>query len=91
MLHILRVAGIVEALVDSAADKSETTRRAVHKALVDIGRKKHHTVLGICHSYLKKHGKVRKFVEGILKVTVHVMACGHCCMQTCIYMYVDFS
>ena len=51
-------AGIVEALVDSAADKSETTRHAVLKALVDIGRKKHNTVLAICHSYLKKHSKV---------------------------------
>ena len=50
--------GIVEALVDSAADKSEATRQAVVKALVDIGRKKHETVLGICHSYLKKHSKV---------------------------------
>lgn len=51
--------GIVEALVDSASDKSETTRAAVFKAVVDIGRKKHSTVLRICHSYLKKHGKVR--------------------------------
>ena len=50
--------GIVEALVDSAADKSEATRQAVVKALVDIGRKKHGTVLEICHSYLKKHSKV---------------------------------
>lgn len=51
--------GIVEALVDSASDKSEVTRHAVFKALVDIGRKKHTTVLKISHSYLKKHGKVR--------------------------------
>ena len=51
--------GIVEALVDSASDKSEATRHAVFKALVDIGRKKHTTVLKICHSYLKKHGRVR--------------------------------
>ena len=51
-------AGIVESLVDSAADKSETSRHAVVKALVDIGRKKHVIVLGICHSYLKKHSKV---------------------------------
>ena len=50
--------GIVEALVDSAADKSEATRQAVAKALVDIGRKKHEIVLAICHSYLKKHSKV---------------------------------
>lgn len=48
----------MEALVDSAADKSEAARHAVAKALVDIGRKKHDTVLGICHSYLKKHSKV---------------------------------
>ena len=54
-LHV----GIIEALVDSASDKSEPTRRAVFKALVDIGRKKYSTVLRICHSYLKKHGKVR--------------------------------
>lgn len=45
--------------MDSASDKSETTRAAVFKAVVDIGRKKHSTVLRICHSYLKKHGKVR--------------------------------
>ena len=49
--------------MDSAADKSETTRHAVVKALVDIGRKKHKTVLGICHSYLKKHSKVSCSVE----------------------------
>ena len=48
----------MESLVDSAADKSESAQRAVVKALVDIGRKKHVTVLGICHSYLKKHNKV---------------------------------
>lgn len=48
----------MESLVDSAADKSEAAQRAVVKALVDIGRKKHVTVLGICHSYLKKHNKV---------------------------------
>jgi hypothetical protein len=53
-----QIEGIVEALVDSAADKSEATRQAVVKALVDIGRKKHATVLGICHSYLKKHSKL---------------------------------
>ena len=54
------LAGIVDSLVDSAADKSEVTRRAVFKALVDIGRKKYTTVLKLCHSYLKKHGKVRQ-------------------------------
>jgi hypothetical protein len=53
-----QIEGIVEALVDSAADKSDAPRQAVAKALVDIGRKKHATVLGICHSYLKKHSKL---------------------------------
>ena len=44
--------------MDSAADKSDTARQAVAKALVDIGRKKHEVVLASCHSYLKKHSKV---------------------------------
>ena len=45
--------------MDSAADKSDAARQAVVKAVVDIGRKKHEVVLGLCHSYLKKHTKVR--------------------------------
>ena len=58
MYMYVHIAGIVESLVDSASDKSDTTRHAVVKALVDIGRRKHTTVLRICHSYLKKHSKV---------------------------------
>ena len=61
--HIVCNTGIVESLVDSAADKSEAARHAVVKALVDIGRNKHVTVLGICHSYLKKHNKV---IDGVV-------------------------
>jgi hypothetical protein len=54
----------------------------VVKALVDIGRKKHNTVLGICHSYLKKHSKLPRghrivllnLLEKVCKEHIHNLA-----------------
>ena len=50
--------GMIEALVDAACDREEDVRSAISKSLVEIGRKKHVTVLKICHTYLMKHNKV---------------------------------
>lgn len=52
-------AGIVEALVDAANDKDESTQVALCKAIVDIGIKKHVSVIKICLNYLTKYTKVR--------------------------------
>lgn len=51
--------GLIEALVDCAADREESVRDSIFKSLVDIGRKKHEQVLDTIHSYLSKHNKVR--------------------------------
>lgn len=51
-------AGLVDALVDAANDREEQPREAIFKSLVDIGRKKHNTVLETTHGYLTKHSKV---------------------------------
>ena len=51
--------GIIEALVDAAYEKEDSARKAIFKSVVDIGRRKHVTVLTICHGYLQKHSKVR--------------------------------
>ena len=50
--------GLIEALVDSAADREESVRGSIFKSIVDIGRKKHAQVLDVMHSYLSKHNKV---------------------------------
>ena len=52
------LAGIVEALVDAANDKDESTQVALCKAIVDIGIKKHASVIKICLNYLTKYTKV---------------------------------
>ena len=49
---------MIESLVDAACDREEDVRKAISKSLVDIGRRKHVTVLKICHTYLMKHNKV---------------------------------
>ena len=49
---------MIEALVDAACDREEDVRRSISKSLVEIGRKKHVTVLKICHTYLMKHNRV---------------------------------
>ena len=51
-------AGLVEALVDAANDRDDTVSDAVFKSVIDIGRRKHVTVLEICLAYLTKHNKV---------------------------------
>lgn len=50
--------GLIEALVDSAADREESVRDSIFKSIVDIGRKKHAQVLDVMQSYLSKHNKV---------------------------------
>ncbi|KAL5467301.1 hypothetical protein EMCRGX_G031509 [Ephydatia muelleri] len=52
--------GIVEALVDAANDKDESTQVALCKAIVDIGIKKHVSVIKICLNYLTKYTKLPK-------------------------------
>ena len=54
----LFITGLVEALVDSAADGDFDVRGAIFKSVVDIGRRKHGQVLEILHDYLSKHKKV---------------------------------
>lgn len=49
---------MLEALVDSAADREESVRESIFKSIVDVGRKKHSQVLDVLHSYLSKHSKV---------------------------------
>ena len=49
---------MLEALVDSAADREESVRDSIFKGIVDIGRRKHAQVLDVIHSYLSKHNKV---------------------------------
>ena len=53
-----RAAGIIEALVSAANDKEDEAQRAIFTAVVDIARKKHMTVLNMCHAFLVKHTKV---------------------------------
>lgn len=50
--------GLLDALVDSAADREESVRESIFKSVVDIGRKKHGKVLEVVYSYLSKHSKV---------------------------------
>lgn len=50
--------GLIEALVDCAADREESVRESIFKSIVDIGRKKHGVVLDSMHTYLSKHNKV---------------------------------
>lgn len=59
-------AGLIEALVDSAADREESVRESIFKSIVDIGRKKHAEVLDVMHNYLSKHSKV-----GVAAEVVH--------------------
>ena len=56
--YVWELAGLVEALVDSAADREESVRNSIFKSVVDIGRKKHSQVLEVINSYLSKHSKV---------------------------------
>lgn len=57
--QVVSLAGIIESLVDAAYEKDDSARTAIFKSVVDIGRRKHVTVLTICHGYLQKHSKVR--------------------------------
>jgi len=57
---------MIEALVDAACDREEDVRSAISKSLVEIGRKKHVTVLKICHTYLMKHNKLPRSHRTIL-------------------------
>lgn len=59
LLHAhTHIAGLVEALVDSACDREGVARDAIFKSLVDIGRRRYNIVLEITHRYLAKHNKV---------------------------------
>ena len=60
----LSLSGMLEALVDSAADREESVRESIFKSVVDVGRKKHTQVLDVLHSYLSKHSKVGVASEG---------------------------
>ena len=44
--------------MDAANDRDDTVSDAVFKSVLDIGRRKHVTVLEICLAYLTKHNKV---------------------------------
>ena len=50
--------GLIEALVDVASDREDHAKEAIFKSLVDIGRRKHVSVLEISLAYLTKHNKV---------------------------------
>ena len=51
--------GVLDALVDAAADRNAQTRDSIFKSVVDIGAKRPNVVLKTCHTYLNKHNKVR--------------------------------
>ena len=47
------------ALIDAAHDRDSETTEVIGTALFDLGKKKPLLVLSSCHSYLKKHSKVK--------------------------------
>jgi hypothetical protein len=47
------------AMIDAAYDKESDCRDQICDALFDLGKRKPALVLSSCHSYLKKHNKVK--------------------------------
>ena len=72
----LAALGLIEALVDCAADREESVRESIFKSVVDIGRKKHGQVLETVHTYLSKHNKVSvtRHYDDHVKVIYNCMA-----------------